>query len=131
LLGAMLTGVAGASEVFRGGITPYATGAKRDVLGVPADVLDEDGPVSARAAQEMAVAARRVLDATYALALTGVAGPERQDGHPVGTVHIGLATPDAVTVRSLRLPGQRHQVRGYAATAAIDLLRRHLTDARA
>ena len=84
---ARLTSVAGASDVFRGSIVTYASEVKFDVLGVP------EGPVvTPEAAAAMAVGAQRVLGADVGLALTGVAGPTEQDGQPVGTLHVGLAT---------------------------------------
>jgi nicotinamide-nucleotide amidase len=121
LVAARLTGIAGASDVLRGSIVSYASDVKFDVLGV------RPGPVvTAEAAVEMAVGARRVLDADIGLALTGVAGPTEQDGQPVGTLHIGLATGDGATATSLRLPGQREQMRQFAVISSLDVLRRHL-----
>jgi nicotinamide-nucleotide amidase len=117
-----LTAVPGASDVVRGSIVSYATEVKHDVLGVP------DGPVvSAAAAEAMAAGARRVLGADVGLALTGVAGPAEQDGMPVGTLFVGLATPDgAVTSRALRLPGVRDQMRMLSVISALDVVRRWL-----
>ncbi len=126
LLGAILTEVPGASATFRGGVTAYATALKETLLGVPGPLLAEKGPVSAEVAASMAAGVRRALGTTYGLALTGVAGPEEQDGHPVGTVHVGLSTPQGEQTRVLLLPGDRPRIRTYAAVSAIDLLRRHL-----
>jgi nicotinamide-nucleotide amidase len=123
LVTARLTGIAGASDVLRGCIVSYASGVKFDVLGV------RPGPVvTAAAAIEMAVGARRVLDADIGLALTGVAGPTEQDGQPVGTLHVGLATGEGATATSLRLPGQREQMRQFAVISSLDVLRRQLLD---
>jgi nicotinamide-nucleotide amidase len=129
LLGATLTSPVGASDVFRGGITAYATELKESLLEVPGDVLGEAGAVSAETAAAMAEGARRALDATYGLSLTGVAGPTEQEGKPVGLVYIGLATPDGTLHREIRLPGHRPLVRTYACVSALDLLRRHLLGA--
>jgi nicotinamide-nucleotide amidase len=85
--------------------------------------------VSADAASAMASGVRERLGATYALSLTGVAGPAEQDGQPVGTVFCGLAGPSGASVRALRLPGDRSLVRSYAVTAALNLLRLHLLGA--
>jgi nicotinamide-nucleotide amidase len=121
LVAARLTGIAGASDVLRGSIVSYATDVKFSVLGVT------PGPVvSAAAAEEMAVGARRVLGADWGLALTGVAGPATQEDQPVGTLHVGIAWDGGVRSVSLRLPGQREQVRQFSVINSLDLLRRHL-----
>ena len=121
LLGARLTGIAGASDVFRGSIVSYATEVKQTVLGVPA------GPVvSEAAALAMAHGARRVLGSDVALAVTGVAGPTEQDGMPVGTLCVGLVWPNGELTRTFRLPGQREQMRQFSVINALDLLRRTL-----
>ena len=126
LVGAALTEVAGSSAVFRGGVQVYATDLKASLAGVPQDVLDEHGAVSARTAEALAQAVRGRLGATYGLALTGVAGPDPQEGHPPGTLHVAVAGPDGTVSRSLRLPGDRARVRLLAVTAGLDLLRRQL-----
>jgi nicotinamide-nucleotide amidase len=126
LLGAALTDVPGSSAVFRGGLQVYATDLKATLAGVPQEVLDEHGAVSAQAAAALATGARERLDATYGVSLTGVAGPDAQEGHLPGTLHVAVAGPDGVHTRSLRLPGDRARVRLLAVTAALDLLRRRL-----
>lgn len=121
LVGSRLTEVAGASRWFRGSVVAYAGDVKSVLLGVP------PGPVvSAEAAEAMAAGARRVLGADVGLALTGVAGPERQDGQPAGTVFVGLAGDGRLESVALRLPGDRSRVRQYATISALDLLRRRL-----
>jgi nicotinamide-nucleotide amidase len=121
LVGARITGIAGASDVFRGGIVSYASEVKFDLLGVP------EGPVvSDAAAGAMAVGARRALGASVGLALTGVAGPTEQDGMPVGTLCIGIALGDDVHTSVVRLPGQREQMRQMSVITALDFLRRTL-----
>ena len=129
LLGERLTHAPGASDVFRGGIIAYATELKAALLGVPAALLATDGAVSARVAVAMAVGARDRLGSTYGLALTGVAGPDEQEGQPVGTVHIGLSTPVGALSRSLRMTADRPRIRMFAAVAAMNLLRLHLLGA--
>ncbi len=126
LLGATLTQTPGASDVFRGGVIAYASDLKDSLLGVPADLLESEGAVSARVATAMATGVRERLATTYGLALTGVAGPAEQDGQAVGTVHVGLAAPGGVTVRSLRMPADRPRIRVFATVAAMNLLRLHL-----
>lgn len=122
LVAGRLTNVPGASQVFRGGVVSYASDVKFDVLGV------ERGPVvSERAALEMANGARRVLGCDVALALTGVAGPDEQDGQPVGTLCVAVVLPDgrSETAR-LMLPGVRDQMRQLSVISALDFLRRRL-----
>jgi nicotinamide-nucleotide amidase len=121
LVAGRITGVPGASDVFRGSIVSYASEVKFELLGVP------EGPVvSEAAAAAMAVGARRVLGADVALALTGVAGPAEQDGMPVGTLCVGIAIGDTVLTRTLSLPGQRDQMRQMSVISSLDLLRRTL-----
>lgn len=122
LVAGRLTSVPGASDVLRGAIVSYVSEVKHDLLGVP------EGPVvSEAAAAAMATGARRVLHADVGLALTGVAGPAEQDGMPVGTLCVGIASGDGPALTStLRLPGQREQMRQMAVISALDLLRRHL-----
>jgi nicotinamide-nucleotide amidase len=121
LMGARLTSVPGASDVFRGGIVCYASDVKFSLLGVP------EGPVvSADAARAMAEGARRLLGADVALATTGVAGPAEQEGQAVGTVFLGLAMDDASEAQQLQLPGDRQRIRQYAVISAVNLLRRRL-----
>lgn len=121
LVGGRLTEVAGSSEVFRGSIVSYATDVKRALLGVG------DGPVvSEPAAREMAHGARERLDADVGLAMTGVAGPDEQDGQPVGTLFVGLVGPGFDDVVHVRLPGVREQMRQFSVITALDALRRRL-----
>jgi nicotinamide-nucleotide amidase len=121
LVGARLTGISGSSEVFRGSIVSYATEVKQHVLGVPV------GPVvTEETALAMANGARRVLECDVALSLTGVAGPNEQDGQPVGTLCVGLVWPGGEATRSFRLPGQREQMRQFSVINSLDWLRRTL-----
>ena len=123
LVGARLTAVPGASEVFRGAVASYASEVKFDLLGVPR------GPVvSADAAKAMALGVRRRLGADIGLATTGVAGPSEQEGHPPGTVFLGLAHGDRAEALRVRLPGDRDRVREYAAISALNLLRLRISD---
>jgi nicotinamide-nucleotide amidase len=96
------------------------------VLGVDSDLLAEYGPVSEAVAGAMAEGARRVFGASYGLATSGVAGPAEQDGQPVGTVCLGVADANGTTTRKIRAPGDRAQIRAWATTSALDLLRRRL-----
>ena len=122
LVGGRLTNVPGSSSVFRGGIISYASDVKFSLLGV-----DEGPVVSEEAAAQMAAGARRVLGCDVALALTGVAGPEEQDGRPVGTLCVAATFPDGSTVTTTAtLPGVRDQMRQMSVITALDFLRRHM-----
>lgn len=94
LVAATIVGVPGASKVFRGGVVAYATDVKADVLGVDAGLLERVGAVDPDVADAMAIGVARLLGADYGLATTGVAGPDPQDGQPVGTVWISVVGPD-------------------------------------
>lgn len=121
MIGSRLVNIIGASQWFRGGIVSYASEVKFDLLGVPR------GPVvSAEAAEAMAVGVRRVLGSDISLSVTGVAGPEEQDGQPAGTVFVGIAIGDHVEHVHLRLPGDRPRVRASSSISALDALRRAL-----
>lgn len=126
-LAAAVTAVPGASRAFLGGVVSYATEVKVGVLGVPADLVAAHGVVSAECAAAMAAGVRRLLGASYALATTGVAGPDRQDGRPPGTVYVALVGPDDVgEVLELALVGDRARIQDDTVTAALDLLSRHV-----
>ncbi len=121
LIASRLVNVAGASKWFRGGLVSYAADVKFDLLSVT------PGPVvSGSAAEEMALGAMRLLKVDVALAVTGVAGPDEQDGQPAGTVFVGLAIGDDVSHVQLRVPGDRARVRSFSAIGALDALRRDL-----
>ncbi len=121
LIASRLVGVVGASKWFRGGVVSYASEVKFDLLKVPV------GPVvSAEAAEAMAGGVRNLLHADVGLSVTGVAGPEEQDGQPAGTVFVGLSFGEMSQHAALRLPGDRPRVRAYSAISALDVLRRAL-----
>jgi nicotinamide-nucleotide amidase len=122
LVSGRLTSIPGASDVLRGSVVSYASEVKFDLLDVPR------GPVvSEAAAIAMAEGARRVLGADVALSLTGVAGPAEQDGQPVGTLCIAVAMNGRSTVSTtLRMPGQRDQMRQMSVISSLDFLRREI-----
>ena len=113
LISATLATIPGASNVLRGGIVAYATDLKASALHVPQALLDKGGPVQTPVAGAMAVGARAWAEADFGLACTGVAGPDEQDGHPVGEVHVAVAGPTegAVRTHSLTLTGDRDGIR--------------------
>lgn len=126
LAAATVATVPGASAVLRGGLVTYATDLKETLAGVPHEVLAAYGPVSPEAARAMAEGARRECRADFGVSLTGVAGPDSQDGHPVGEVWIGVATPArsfAVAAGgSALLRGSRQEIRNAAVDAALRIL---------
>jgi nicotinamide-nucleotide amidase len=122
LLAATIVDIAGASRVFRGGLVCYATGLKATLAGVPAGLLAERGPVDPDVAVALAEGGRQRCRADWALAVTGVAGPEPQAGQPVGRVFVALAGPGVTRVCRLDLTGNRIEIRTGAVTAALGLL---------
>ena len=127
LIGARLTDVPGASAAYRGGLIVYATELKAELAGVAIETLDRDGAVAASTAGELAVGAAGRCRATWGLSTTGVAGPDRQEGHPSGTVFVGLARgEESVEVRRLSLSGDRPEIRRQTVDQALTLLLDHL-----
>ncbi|WP_433407692.1 CinA family protein [Saccharomonospora azurea] len=126
LVCATLTRVPGSSAVLRGGLVVYATELKHTLGGVDETLLADYGAVHPEVAAQLAQGARRRCTADWGLGLTGVAGPDPQDGCEPGTVHIGLAGPETRAVRTLNLAGGREEVRAGAVAAALGLLREHL-----
>lgn len=127
LLGARLTALPGSSAYFVGGAISYSNEVKASLLRVPRALLDAHGAVSAPVAAAMAEGAMRATGATWALAVTGVAGPDGGTSEkPVGLVFIACSGPAGTQVEPLRLAGGRESVRVQAVTAALHLLRRAL-----
>jgi nicotinamide-nucleotide amidase len=114
--------VPGASRVFRGGFVVYSTDLKVTLVDVPAALLAARGPVDRDVAAAMAAGARRRCGADWGLATTGVAGPDPQDSHQVGTVWVAVAGPDGVGTMRILAPGDRPAVRAAAVRAALALL---------
>jgi nicotinamide-nucleotide amidase len=122
LVCAALTAIPGASAVFRGGVVAYATEVKATLLSVPSDLLDRHGAVHPSVAAAMAEGARRRVGAAVGAATTGVAGPEPQDGQPVGTVYIAVSSAGGTTARHLALSGDRQQIRLATVERCLGLL---------
>jgi nicotinamide-nucleotide amidase len=129
LLSERLTSVAGSSDYFLGGLVTYTAALKAEMLGVPAEILATYGAVSRETAEAMAAGVRQRTGATYALSVTGLAGPGAGgEKAPVGSVYIGIA--DAVGCRAIhrQFPaGDRARVRQFAAQTALDQLRLRLS----
>lgn len=123
LIGSRITAVPGASEVFKGGIVSYASEVKFDLLGVP------EGPVvSEEAVRAMAEGACRVLDADCSIAVTGVAGPEPQDGEPPGTVWMATSVDGEVHTQRISFPFDRERTRQFTTISVLNALRGRLLD---
>jgi nicotinamide-nucleotide amidase len=118
-LAAMVTAVPGASRVYVGGVVAYATGVKQDLLGVPSALVERHGVVSPECARAMAEGARQRLGSTYAISTTGVAGPDSQEGHPVGTVFVGIAGPAGISALALELTGDRAAISDRTCAEAL------------
>ncbi|MEV0526574.1 CinA family protein [Streptomyces sp. NPDC050439] len=143
LVAAEVTAVPGASHVFRGSVTAYATELKREVLGVDGTLLAERGAVDAEVALQMAAGVRKVMGADWGIATTGVAGPEPQDGQAVGTVFVAVVGPEAAVggvdsalrsegkVAALRLNGERSDIRMESVRSVLTLLVERLSGERA
>jgi nicotinamide-nucleotide amidase len=121
-LAEVVTAVPGASVSYLGGFVTYATALKEALLGVPPELVEQYGVISAECAGAMASGCRERTGATYALATTGVAGPDLQEGKPVGTVFVGIAGPDGVSTLAMELVGDRHQIRDRACREALSAL---------
>jgi nicotinamide-nucleotide amidase len=130
LLADTVTNVPGTSDYFRGGLVAYATEVKV-AWGVPPDVIERHGVISGECAQAMAAVARERFQADVGIGITGVAGPDPQDGKPPGTVHIGIdpafTTPQ---IMSYQFAQGREAVKRRAVTTALALLRRVLLEYR-
>jgi nicotinamide-nucleotide amidase len=128
LVAAELTAVPGASRSFRGSVTSYATDLKERILGVDGPLLAERGAVDPEVALQMARGARDALGAHWGIATTGVAGPEPQDGQPVGTVFVAVAGHlGDENVVELRLNGDRAEIRMETVRSVLKLLLQQLS----
>ncbi|MEJ7831755.1 MAG: CinA family protein [Nocardioides sp.] len=121
-LAALLTEAPGASATYVGGVVAYATAVKKSLLGVSQEIVQRHGVVSAECAAAMARGVRTATGATYAVSTTGVAGPDRQEGHPPGTVFVGLVGPGGSTALSLELVGGRSAITERACAEALSAL---------
>ena len=128
LVGSMLCSVPGSSRYFYGGVIAYTGGSKARVLGVPQELLQQEGTVSPAAALEMARRARQLLDTEVGVSTTGVAGPTASPPDlPIGLFYIGVAARDGYEVtRELRWNGDRNANREHTAWAALDLVKEYL-----
>jgi nicotinamide-nucleotide amidase len=131
LVAARLTSIPGSSEVFRGAIVAYADEVKRDELGVPAQLLERYGAVSAEVAEAMAAGVRARLGVDLGLSVTGIAGPGGGTPEkPVGLVYVHVSAESGGASLKLDFPGDRQSIRMRAAVAVLHLCRRFLTQSR-
>jgi len=122
-IGSALTAVSGASAVYKGGVISYTNEVKQGILGVPEELLEIHGAVSAPVAEAMAMGARKLLDADVAVSVTGLAGPGGDDyGNPVGTVFIGYADGEKSLFVHRVFSGSRQQIRQQTIEAALKLV---------
>lgn len=121
-LAARFSETPGASETYLGGVVAYATELKQALLGVPDEVVERHGVVSAECARAMAAGIRSRTGATYGLATTGVAGPTEQEGKPPGTVYLGLAGPGLLEAVALELSGNRREITDRTCDEALSAL---------
>jgi nicotinamide-nucleotide amidase len=129
LIGHRLTEVPGSSDYFLGGVVSYSNEAKQDLVRVPAEVLAQKGAVSPETARDMAKGVRETFRADVGLAVTGIAGPSGgSPAKPVGTVYIGMVSPDGEDVWHYVFYGDRTEIKTLTAETAIDRLRRKLKE---
>jgi nicotinamide-nucleotide amidase len=128
MLGERFTSIPGSSDYFVGGFITYSNAMKVELLGVPPEVLEQHGAVSKETAEAMATGARRRTSSTYALSVTGVAGPDGgSESKPVGSVYMGIADAAGAHVVHRRFLGDRQRIRVFTVQMALDLLRRRIT----
>ena len=123
MIGQTITAVAGSSTYYLGGVVAYANEVKHGVLGVSEATLRDHGAVSEACVRELAEGVRRLIGATYGIAVSGIAGPDGGTPEkPVGTVWIAVAGPERTLCRLVTWPGDREQIRRIATAAALNLL---------
>lgn len=127
-IAALLTSVPGSSEYFRGGVVSYQTEIKELVLKVPSDIIDSYGVVSSQTADAMRLCACRLLEADYAIAITGYAGPTGgTDEDPVGTVYVSVGSvQDGLTRRVVSAGQCRTEIQDDVAVRALELFMEYL-----
>lgn len=118
-LAARFTQVPGSSAAYLGGVVSYATELKVSLLGVPAELVERHGVISAECAEAMARGVRRITGADCALSTTGVAGPDLQEGHRPGTVFVGVCVGERCTVLELSLEGARGRIQAQTCDRAL------------
>jgi nicotinamide-nucleotide amidase len=130
LLSERLTAIAGSSRYFLGGAVVYSDALKTTFAGVPAEVIEREGPVSDAVARALADGIRERTDASIGVSITGIAGPGpgtgADAGKPIGLVYLGISDADGTQVRELQINGDREHIRWWAAQHALEQLRRQM-----
>ena len=127
LLGARFTEAPGSSDYFLGGFLTYSNEIKTELLGVSPEILAQHGAVSGEAAEAMAIGARKRTGSTYALSITGLAGPDAgTETKPVGTVYVGVADASGAVAVHRVYSGDRQRIRIFTCQMALDILRRRM-----
>lgn len=122
-IGAALTGIPGASAVYKGGVISYTNEVKKSLLGVPEEILQRYGAVSMWTAGYMSSGVRELLKADYAVSVTGLAGPGGDEfGHSVGTVFIGYCSKRNSIAKQYHFSGDREAIRQQTIAAALELI---------
>ena len=121
MIASAIVSVAGASACFKEGYITYSNEAKKKLLGVREDTLKQYTVVSAQVAQEMAAGAAAAAQSSLAVSVTGVAGPDPDEGNPVGLVYIGIAFEGSVYAARFQFTGSREEIRRQAACEALAL----------
>lgn len=122
-IGQALTAVSGSSAVYAGGVISYTNEVKERLLGVPAEILEQYGAVSAKTAEAMVKGIRDLLQTDCGISVTGLAGPNGDgSGKPVGLVYIGIAYGEETLVHEFLFKGDRDAVREQAVDAALEML---------
>ncbi|MDO4952711.1 MAG: CinA family protein [Synergistaceae bacterium] len=123
LIGASITEISGASEIFYGSAVTYHNSAKENILGVTPFVLKKYGAVSPQCAMEMARGARLLYKTSLAVSVTGIAGPSGgSEKKPVGTVWFGISSLEGAYSYSCLFDGDRRKIRELSAAEALKIL---------
>jgi nicotinamide-nucleotide amidase len=122
LLSHYVTKVPGASQVFLGGTVCYTDQVKHEQLDVPLEILHEEGAVSSQSAHLLAEKVKEKFQSSIGVSVTGIAGPDTQEGKPVGLVYIGISLPDRTLVKEVRLSGQRQTIQLRATKLALNYI---------
>lgn len=123
----LITSIPGASEYYLGSVTSYAISVKEKVLGVPHNVIEENGVVSSQVAAAMAEGVLDKLGSTYSVSTTGLAGPGGDERNPEGTVWIGVSGPHGTITEKVNCHSDRRTNIELFASAALELLKSYIT----
>ncbi|MBR4642509.1 MAG: CinA family protein [Selenomonadaceae bacterium] len=125
LLMSRLTDFAGASAHVKGGVVAYVNEIKNKILHVKEETLENFGAVSSQTALEMATNVREIFSSTIGLSTTGVAGPDKSEGKPVGLVYVAIVGENLSEVKECHFKGTRSEIKSQAADAAFELLMKY------